>query len=40
MKIPNKGEFQKVALSHSSDTELKNFMKFNQNYTKEPFSFQ
>ena len=38
-KIPNKREFQQIASNHSSDTELKDFMKLYQAYTKEPFSF-
>ena len=39
MKIPNKREHQKVASNHSSDTDLKDFMKLYKDYTKEPFSF-
>ena len=26
MKIPNKGEFQQVALNHSSNVDIKNFI--------------
>ena len=39
MKIPNKRELQKVASNHSSDIDLKDFMKLYKDYTKEPFSF-
>ena len=39
MKIPNKREHQKVASNHSSDIDLKDFMKLYKDYTKEPFSF-
>ena len=38
MKIPNKRELQKVASNHSSDIDLKDFMKLYKDYTKEPFS--
>ena len=39
MKIPSKREHQKVTSNHSSDIDLKNFMKLYKDYTKEPFSF-
>ena len=39
MKIPHKTELQKIALNHSSDNELKDFMKVYKDYTKETFSF-
>ena len=39
MKIPNKRELQKVVSNHSSDIDLKDFMKLYKDYTKEPFSF-
>lgn len=38
MKIPGKGDLQKIALDHSPDIEFKHFMKLYKNYTKEPFS--
>ena len=28
MRIPNKGEIQRIMLNHSSDTDFKNFLKF------------
>ena len=34
MKIPNKREFQQIALNHSSDIDFKNFMKFIKNVLK------
>ena len=39
MKIPNKKELQQIPSNNSSDTDVKNFMKFYNNYTKEPNSF-
>ena len=39
MKIYNKRDFQEIASNHSTDMEFKDFMKFNKDYTKEPFSF-
>ena len=39
MKIPNKRELQQIALNHSSDIDLKDFMKIYKKYTKEPYSF-
>ena len=38
MKIPRKGDLQKITLDHSPDIEFKHFMKLYKNYTKEPFS--
>ena len=39
MKILKKREFQQIALNHSSDIDLKDFMKLYKEDTKEPFSF-
>ena len=39
MKIPNKRELQQIVLNHSSDIDLKDFMKIHKKYTKEPYSF-
>ena len=39
MKIPNKLELQKIASSHSSDIEFKDFTKLYKDYTKEPYSY-
>ena len=39
MKIPNKRELEQIALNHSSDIDLKDFMNFYKKYTKEPYSF-
>ena len=39
MKIPNKRELQQIALNHSSDTDLKDFMKIYKKCTAEPCSF-
>ena len=36
MKIPNKRELQKIASSHSSDINFKDFMKLYKEYTIEP----
>ena len=36
MKIPNKRELQKIASSHSSDINFKDFMKLYKEYTREP----
>ena len=38
MKIPNKRELQQIALNHSSDIQLKDFMELYKDYTKELFS--
>ena len=35
MKIPNKGELQQVTLNHSSDIDLKDFMKIFNKYIGE-----
>ena len=34
-----KRELQQIASIHSSDIDLKDFMKLYQDYTKEPYSF-
>ena len=39
MKIPNKRELQQIALNHSSDIDIKDFMKICKKYTTEPYSF-
>ena len=39
MKIPNKREFQQIALNHSSDIDFKDFMNIYKKSTKEPYSF-
>ena len=39
MKIPNKREFQQIALNHSSDIDFKDFMNIYNKYTTEPYSF-
>ena len=39
MKIPNKWKLQQVALNHSSDIDLKDFIKIYRKCTAEPFSF-
>ena len=39
MKIPNKRELQQIALNHSSDIDVKDFMKIYKKYTREPYSF-
>ena len=39
MKIPNKRELQQIALNHSSDIDLKEFMKIYKKCTIEPYSF-
>ena len=38
-KIPNKREFQQIALNHSSDIDFKDFMKIYKKCTAEPYSF-
>ena len=38
MKIPNKRELQQIALNHSSDIDVKDFMKLFKKYTAEPHS--
>ena len=38
-KIPNKSELQQIASNHSSNTDFKDFMKLDKDYTKEPYSF-
>ena len=39
MKIPNKRELQQIALNHSSDIDLKDFMESYKKCTTEPYSF-
>ena len=39
MKIPNKRELHQIALNHSSDIDLKDFIKIFKKYTAEPYSF-
>ena len=39
MKISNKRELQQVALNHSSDINLKNFIQIYKKCTAEPYSF-
>ena len=39
MKIPNKRELQQIALNHSSDIDLKDFIKIYKKCPAEPYSF-
>ena len=39
MKIPNKREFQKIALNHSPDIDFKDFIKIYKKCTAEPYSY-
>ena len=39
MKIHNRRELQKIAINHSADIDLKDFLKFYRNCTKEPYFF-
>ena len=39
MKIPNKRELQQIALNHSSDIDVKDFMNIYKKCTAEPYSF-
>ena len=39
MKINNKRELQNIAISHSADTDYKDFMKIYRECTKKPFNF-
>ena len=39
LKIPNKSELQQIALNHSLDIELKDFMKIDKKCTAESYSF-
>ena len=39
MKIPKKKELQQITLNHSSDIDLKDFMKNYKECTTEPYSF-
>ena len=38
MKSFNKRELQQIASDHSSNNDVKDFMKLYKNYTKEPYS--
>ena len=37
MRIPDKTEFQQIALDHLSDIGFKNFVKLYKDYSEEPF---
>ena len=39
MKIPNKREFQQIAISHSSNIDTKDFIKIYNKCTDKPYSF-
>ena len=39
MRIPSKTELQQIAFIHSYGIDFKGFMKFYQDYTKEPYYF-
>ena len=39
IKIPNKKEIQQIASNHFSDTDFKDFMKLDKDYTNTPYSF-
>ena len=39
MRIPNKRELQQIARNHSSDIDLKDFIKSYKKYTVEPYNF-
>ena len=39
MRIPSKRELQQIAFIHSYGIDFKDFMKFYQDYTKEPYYF-
>ena len=39
MKIPSKRELQQIALNHSLDIDLKDFMKIYKRCTAKPYSF-
>ena len=38
-RIPDKREFQQIALNHSSDIDFKDFIKIYKKCTAEPYSF-
>ena len=38
-KIPNKREFQQIAINHSSDIDTKHFANIYRKYASEPYSF-
>ena len=39
MKIPNKREIQQIAINHSSDIDIKDFVKIYTKCTDAPYSF-
>ena len=39
MKILNKRDIQQIALDHSSDIDVKDFIKIHKKYTAEPYIF-
>ena len=39
MKIPKKRQLQQIATNHSSEIDVKDFMKLYKDFTKEPYSF-
>ena len=39
MKIPNKRELQQIAINHSSDKDIKDFVRIFKKCTNEPYSF-
>ena len=39
MKIPNKREFQQIALNHSSDIDFKDFIMIYKKCTAKPYSY-
>ena len=39
MKIPNKREFQQIAINHSSDIDFKDFMNLYKNFTEKNIFF-
>ena len=39
IKIPNKRDFQQIAVNHSSDIDFKDLMKICKNYTLKPYCF-
>ena len=39
MKIPNKRELQQIAINHSSDKDIKDFVRIYKKCTNEPYSF-
>ena len=39
MQIPNKGELQQIAISHSLDIDFKGFISLYKKCTEKPYSF-